>query len=189
MVASRFEVAFKRARAQAQTSPAQAPVVGRRADEPAAAAQDAADLAEQADAVLHVLQNLAEPDEVELLRRERQFTVDEHELELRVARARSAQRLLRDVSSAHASPSCRERARERPVAATEVEHAFAPPEVIEQMRAPQREMLGFAARRHGLPDPLEVRDRASVAQLRRGPDARCAGVSRRRAGRAPRESS
>ena len=94
---------------------------GRREQEGSAGSKDAADLREQAQPILNVLEHLARPNDIERLVSEGQLFPCQHELDRRGARSSPPQGLLRDVAARHDRPVLGQRRRELPQAATEIQ--------------------------------------------------------------------
>jgi hypothetical protein len=105
-----------------------------------------------------VLDHLTRPHELERTVLERQRTIERHanEVNTGIALAGSKQRRLRDVCADYARARFRERRRELPGAAAEIEHSLAAPRLAEQERTPAREPLGLEPVRQSLPQILVV---------------------------------
>ena len=117
-------------------------VVRRREQQPTARAQDAAHLVQRADGIHHVLERLAQPDDVEGRVLERERAVERDEPRVDAAPARPAHRLRRDVGR-DGRPG--QRRGEEALAAPQVEHRVPARDAREQPVAADREALGLGA--------------------------------------------
>jgi len=157
VVGAGVERALEGAAAEAGMQARQEAVVGRREEQSAVGRERAADLREQAEPILDVLEHLGQPDRVELAVGERQLRAAERELDRGKARAGAPQGLLRDVGADDLEAALRQQPAEVAEAAAEVENALALAQLGEEEVAARLEALGRAVR--GAPETVEVGQR------------------------------
>jgi len=166
VIAARVEVARERTPGERQAHERE-PSVRRRAQQQASArAQHAANLRQPRGRVGDVLDHLPRPDHVKarIFELPRPLRGDQAQVELRVARPRTPQRLLGDVDPHHTGAGPSQLRGEAPLAAADVQHARAGAHVIQQEASAQGEVGRFESLRHSLPKGFVVLKRGHPRQ-------------------------
>jgi len=154
-----MEVALESCAVEAEPEAARRAMVRRREEEAPAGSQHSTHLGQEAEPVLHVLEHLPRPHDIETRIGKRQLLPTDNELELRKPSPSPPQRHLRHIAPDRGNAKPCERSGEVPHPATEVEDGLSGQDLGEEEIAPEHEVLRSTFRRRV--EPVEVR---AVAQ-------------------------